>query len=97
MRKTLYAVAACILFSFITLPIQGNSQLAQADSISLDPVHITAFMFANGTTGVTFDAHVHNVGESSISTISVRIDSLDIEILAANIEETSTASITLSG
>ena len=90
MRKALLGLAIFTLFSFMILPAHANSFLLQSADITLDSVDIKATMSTNGTTAVSMGAYVYNIGEPSISTISLRIDSLNIEILAAEVQDTST-------
>jgi uncharacterized membrane protein len=90
MRRALLALAICMLISFMIQPTQANSILVQSTNITLDSVDIKAVMSINGTTAVSIDAYVHNIGETSISTISIRIDSLNVAVLTAKVGDTST-------
>jgi uncharacterized membrane protein len=90
MRKALLALTICALFSFIIYPTHANSFLIQSTTITLDSVDIKAVLSTNGTTTVSIDAYVSNIGETSISTITIRIDSLNVEVLTAKTEDTTT-------
>jgi uncharacterized membrane protein len=89
MRKALLVLAIFTLFSFMILSVHADSFLAQSDDITLDSVDIKAVLSTNGTTAVSIGAYVHNIGETSISTISLRIDSLNVEVLTAEAQGTS--------
>jgi uncharacterized membrane protein len=83
-------MAALILASMLFLPVQGDTQLAQFEDVILDPVEIKAIMTQEGVTTLNIRARAVNQGSTSISTISCRIDSLEVEVIDAQVNDTST-------
>ncbi len=95
MRKIVLAIATLALTSLLFLQVQGDVQLAQMDDIILDPVEIKATMTQEGVTTLNLRARAHNQGTSSITSLSFRIDSLEVEILDAFVNDTSTSAISI--
>ncbi len=88
-------MAVLVLTSMLFLPVQGDVQLAQLEDVILDPVEITATMTQEGITTLNLRARATNQGSSSITSLSFRIDSLDVEILDAEVNGTTTSSTSI--
>ena len=83
LRVTLIiALTQLFLFSLSTPYVEAQG--TTTDQIQMNPMKITARVHRNGTTTLVFDADVSNVGEESISTVDIRVDSLDLLILQAS-------------
>jgi hypothetical protein len=85
-------MAALVLTSMLFLPVQGDVQLAQLEDVILDPVEIKAIMTQDGITTLNLRARAINQGSTSITSISFRIDSLNVEILDSEVNNTATTS-----
>ncbi len=68
----------------------AQTVVAQTDDILLDPVEITAVMSAQGVTILTFNALMTNQGPSDVTEFSLRVDSLEANVLSAVVNGTST-------
>ncbi len=90
MRRTVLAMITLFLASMLFLPVQGDVQLAQSEDVILDPVEIKAIMTQEGITTLNIRARAVNQGSTSITTLSCRIDSLEVEIIAAYLNDTVT-------
>ena len=77
---------ACILFLLPTGPAAAQTQLAQADGVVLSPIDITAEMHVNGSTTITVDAVVNNMGDTAVSSLECRVDSLSVELIRMEID-----------
>jgi uncharacterized membrane protein len=86
------AMAALFLTSMLFLPVQGDVQLAQLEDVILDPVEIKAIMTQEGVTTLNLRARAINQGSTTISSLSFRIDSLEVEVLDSKVNETATTS-----
>jgi uncharacterized membrane protein len=84
------AIVALVFTSMLFLPVQGDVQLAQLEDVILDPVQIKATMTQEGVTTLNIRARAINLGSTSINTLSCRIDSLEVEIITAQVNGTST-------
>ncbi len=85
-RQSQFSLILTILLVIpFAVPSHANVVL-QSDSLLFDPVFITAKMNSNGTTTVTFRSHVLNQGLDSVSTISVRIDSVQVYLDATLVD-----------
>lgn len=91
-RRIVFAMAALILTSMLFLPVQGDVQLAQVEDVILDPVEIKAIMTQDGVTTINIRARATNLGSSSLASLSCRIDSLEVEILDVEVNNTATTS-----
>ncbi|MFW9806301.1 MAG: helix-turn-helix transcriptional regulator [Candidatus Thorarchaeota archaeon] len=82
----IFAIAALFIASMFFTPVQGDFFPAQSENILLDPVDITAILTQEGVTIININARVVNQGATGISSVSLRIDSLQVEVLdsAAN-------------
>jgi uncharacterized membrane protein len=85
-------MAAFVLVSTLFLPVQGDVQLAQLEDVILDPIEIKAIMTQEGITTLNLRARAINQGSTSITSISFRIDSLNVEILDSEVNGTTTTS-----
>jgi len=85
-------MAALVLTSMLFLPVQGDMQLAQLEDIILDPVEIEALMTQDGVTTLNFRARATNHGSTNITSLSFRIDSLDVEVVSTQVDDTTTTS-----
>ena len=83
-------MAALVLTSILFLPVQGDVQLAQLEDVFLDPVQIKAIMTQEGVTILNIRARAVNQGSTSISTLTCRIDSLEVEVIDAQVNDTLT-------
>jgi len=83
MKGLLLVLAIISLAVPIVLPFQV--QAADTGTVVLDPVDIRAIMHENATTTLIVDAQVNNAGSSSMSSLSFRVDSLQVDIIAAQI------------
>ncbi len=79
-------VVACGLIMF-GLMTTGSVQALTLDNPSyvLDPINITAYLNSDGTTSISLRARVINIGSEPISSIDIRIDSLDITLVKSTI------------
>jgi hypothetical protein len=59
----------------LLVSVEGASEIAQTSDILLDPVEIEAAMDNDGLTTVSVRARMVNLGGSSVSELSFRIDS----------------------
>lgn len=89
-RRTVFAMITLVLASVLFLPVQGDVQLAQSEDVILDPVEIKATMTQEGVTTINIRARAVNQGSTSITTLSCRIDSLEVEIIDASLNDTTT-------
>ncbi|MBY8998183.1 MAG: MarR family transcriptional regulator, partial [Candidatus Thorarchaeota archaeon] len=87
-----FAMAALVLTSILFLPVQGDVQLAQLEDVILDPVEIKAIMKQDGVTTINLRARAINQGSTSITSLSFRIDSLNVELLDSEVNGTITSS-----
>ena len=67
-------------------------QLAQTSDIILDPIEIKAWMFQNGTTTLDLRARAVNQGLGTVTSLSFRIDSLEVTIIDAFVDNTASSS-----
>jgi len=74
-------------------PVEGASEIAQTSDILLDPVEIEAAMDNDGLTTVSVRARMVNLGGSSVSELSFRIDSLATELTLARVNESSASAV----
>lgn len=77
-----------LFLSLVLLPVQstqGYSTIAQTSSIILDPIEIKAVMDNDGLTTVSVNAQMTNIGETSVSSLSFRIDSLEAIVTLARV------------
>lgn len=72
-------------------PVEGASEIAQTSDILLDPVEIEAVMDNDGLTTVSVRARMVNLGSSSVSEMSFRIDSLAAALTLARVNGTSSS------
>lgn len=91
-RQIVFAMALLVLTSILFLPVQGDVQLAQSEDVILDPVEIKATMTQEGVTTLNIRARAVNQGSTSITTLSCRIDSLEVEVIDAQVNDTPTTS-----
>jgi uncharacterized membrane protein len=85
-------MAVLVFTSMLFLPVQGDVQLAQLEDVILDPVGIKAIMTQDGITTLNLRARAINQGSTSITSLSFRIDSLNVEILDSEVNNTATTS-----
>jgi len=83
-------MAALVITATLFLPVQGDVQLAQLEDVILDPVEIKAIMTQEGITTLNLKARAINQGSTSITSLSFRIDSLNVEILDSEVNDTAT-------
>ncbi len=83
MKCLLLVLAFISLAVPIVLPFQV--QAADTGTVVFDPVDIRAIMHENATTTLIVDAQVNNAGSASMSSFSFRVDSLQVDIIAAQI------------
>jgi uncharacterized membrane protein len=91
-RGIILAMAALVLTSMLFFPVQGDVQLAQLEDVILDPAEIQAIMTHEGVTTLHLRARATNRGSTSITSLSFRIDSLDVEIVSTYADDTVTTS-----
>jgi uncharacterized membrane protein len=75
----------------LVLPIQGDVELAQTGDVFFDPVSIKAVMSQDGVTTINLRARAINQGSTSISSISFRIDSLEVNVLDSTANDTASS------
>ncbi|UCE09372.1 MAG: hypothetical protein JSW61_10390 [Candidatus Thorarchaeota archaeon] len=63
-----------------------TAQTTSESNLVLDPIVVTARLIADGTTVLEIRALAKNVGNESIESINLRIDSLDAELVDASAE-----------
>ncbi|MHA3962323.1 MAG: helix-turn-helix transcriptional regulator [Candidatus Thorarchaeota archaeon SMTZ1-45] len=88
-------MAVLVLTSMLLVPVKADVQLAQLEDIVLDPVEIKAIMSQDGVTTLNLQARATNQGTSSITSISFRIESLEVELLDAFVDDTTTTAISI--
>ena len=88
-------MAALVLTSTLFLSVQGDTQLAQMESVLLDPVEIKATMSLDGTTTLSLRARASNQGSTSVTNVSFRIDSLDVAIIDSLVDGESTSATSI--
>ncbi len=93
-RRIVLTIAILLLSTMLVCPVRGDVQLAQLQDVKLDPVEIKAIMSLDEITTLKIRARATNQGSSSITSISFRIDSLNIEIISSQANGTSTTSNT---
>ena len=76
-----------VLTSMMFIPVQGDVELAQTGDLLLDPVEITAVMTQDGVTSINFRARLINQGSSSVDSLSLRIESLEVELIDASVND----------
>jgi len=76
----------CILFLLPSGSAAAQTQLAQADGVVLSPIDIIAEIHANGSTTITVDAIVNNMGDTAVSSLECRIDSMSVELIKMEID-----------
>ncbi len=76
----------CILFLLPSGPAAARTQLAQTNDIVLSPIDIVAEMHANGSTTITVDAIVNNKGDTAVSSLECRVDSMSVELIKMEID-----------
>ncbi len=76
----------CILFLLPSGSAADQTQLAQTTDIVLSPIDIVAEMHANGSTTITVDAIVNNMGDTAISSLECRVDSMSVELIRMEID-----------
>ena len=91
MRRIVFAMAALFITSMLFVPVQGDMQLAQTQDIIFDPVAIKAVMTQDGVTSINLRARAINQGSSSISSLSFRIDSLEVNVVDAAVNDAATS------
>ena len=94
-RRLVLAMAALVLTSTLFLSVQGDTQLAQMESVLLDPVEIKATMSLDGTTTLNLKARATNQGSTSVTSVSFRIDSLDVTIIDSSVDGKSTSATSI--
>jgi uncharacterized membrane protein len=72
---------AVVLTSLLIVHAQGNVQLAQTSGLVLDPIDIKAAMNIDGATTIDIHAQAVNLGLSAVTSLSCRIDSLEVNVL----------------
>ncbi len=92
MKKCIFAMFSLVVASMLFFPVQGDMQLAQSGDVILDPIEIVAIMTQEGVTTLNVRARAINQGSSSLTTLSCRIDSLDIEVISAIVNNTAATS-----
>ena len=85
-------MTALFLTSMLFFPVQGDVQLAQLQDVILDPVEIKVTMTQEGVTTLNLRARAINQGSTSITSLSFRIDSLNVEILDSEVNGSATTS-----
>jgi hypothetical protein len=81
----LIILATILAGSFVVTSSEGL--VLQSDDLLFDPVSITAQLNSNGTTAVTFRAQVNNQGLNSISSITIRLDSVQVYLDTTLVDE----------
>jgi uncharacterized membrane protein len=92
MRQKVWLLSALIIISLVIVPVQGNIHLAQSGGLILDPIDIKVTMNLDGTTTINVRARAINLGLSTITSLSFRIESLDAELLESKVNGTISAS-----
>ena len=88
-RNVICSIILLSLFAMVPFT-SAQTILAQSDDILLDPVEITAAMSPQGITIITFNALMTNQGPSDVSEFTLRVDSLEANVLSAVVNGTST-------
>ncbi|TFG31742.1 hypothetical protein EU527_11790 [Candidatus Thorarchaeota archaeon] len=88
MQRTHYVLFLLVLIGIVTIPAisgQSVSTIAQTSDVLLDPISIKAVMDNDGFTIISIDARMTNLGESPISTLTFRLDSLESIVTLARV------------
>jgi len=92
-KRTSILLLTLVVLSMLLVPVEGASEIAQTSDILLDPVEIKAVMDNDGLTTVSVRARMVNLGGSSVSELSFRIDSHATELTLARVNETSASAV----
>jgi uncharacterized membrane protein len=84
-------MAALVLTSLLILPVQGDVQLAQTNGLILDPIDIKAIMDQDGITMLDIRARAVNLGSSAITSLSFRIESLEVTVIETKVNSTTSS------
>jgi len=76
-------IVALVVLTFAGLSVESEGAILQDEGVRFDPVTIDAYLNANGTTMMTFKALAWNEGISPISSIAIRIDSVNVALRSA--------------
>lgn len=92
MRRTHHIIILLVLINLVTFPaLSGHceSTIAQTNDILLDPISIKAIMDNDGLTIISINARMTNLGESPLSTLNFRLDSLEAIVTLAKVNGSS--------
>ncbi len=79
-----------LLSLLIVIPLfttQGEGYVLQSEDVVFDPVSIATRLNTNGTTNVEFSAQAVNHGLNPISSISIRIDSVQVYLDSSQVDD----------
>jgi uncharacterized membrane protein len=92
MRKSHFVLLVMVTLCLVTVPIvpgQSAATIAQTNDIRLDPISIKAVMETNGITTISINGTMTNLGESPVSTLVFRLDSLEMVVTLARVNGSS--------
>jgi hypothetical protein len=77
------------MLSLLTISAESQTTFAQTEDVVLDPIDIMAYMFDNLSTRVIITARVNNVGDSDITNLRFRVDSLNVDLIGTRVDDES--------
>ncbi|MDF1540123.1 MAG: hypothetical protein P1Q69_14605 [Candidatus Thorarchaeota archaeon] len=83
-------IFALVFLTLTSLPLRSEGTLLQNEGVIFDPVTIITRLDANGTSTIDFKALAWNNGTTPLSTIEIRVDSVQVLLGSATVNETST-------
>jgi hypothetical protein len=83
LRQFLPIILVGLLALSLAAPAGGQEATSSIDTILLESATFKAFMQEDGTTSITMDARVTNVGIASVQTVEVRVDSIEVTLTKA--------------
>ncbi|MHA1957485.1 MAG: hypothetical protein ACW968_11220 [Candidatus Thorarchaeota archaeon] len=89
MKKAYLALTVFVMLSLLTISAESQTTFAQTEDVVLDPIDIMAYMFDNLSTRVIITARVNNVGDSDITNLRFRVDSLNVDLIGTRVDDES--------
>jgi hypothetical protein len=92
-KKTSILFLSIVVIYLMMLPANAAFEPAQTSDILLDPIEIMAVMDNDGLTTVSVRARMVNLGGTSVTQLSFRIDSLATILTLARVNQTSASAL----
>jgi hypothetical protein len=80
MRKLLLLITICSLILGSIISYDVAAQSIATDDILFDQMSTTIIVHSNGSVAMIIDARVNNIGSDSVTSVDVRVDSLDLMV-----------------